>query len=144
MQILCPAFNNGHSIPALYTCEGNDTNPPLEWIDVPSSAKSLALILDDPDVPSAVRKEKIYDHWVLYNIDPNTKSIPANCTTIGMQGKNTSGEVGYVGPCPPRQYTPTEHRYFFKLYALDQMLDLDGGATKDEVESAMDGHILYC
>ena len=141
MQLICPKFEDGSEIPSLYTCEGNDTNPPLEFVDVPHNAKSLVLILDDPDVPQEVRPEKIYDHWVLFNIPPHTKSIAANSHS-GIEGMNTGETLGYVGPCPPREYAPTKHRYFFKLYALNKMLDLKTGATKKDVEEAMRGHIL--
>jgi len=142
MKITCPDFKHGESIPSLYTCEGNNTNPPLEFSEIPPRTKSLVLILDDPDVPEEVRPEKMYDHWIVFNIPPSTKKIEANKKPIGMQGKNTSGEIKYTGPCPPHQYAPKEHRYYFKLYALDQMLPLKEGATKHEVEIAMKKHIL--
>lgn len=101
-------------------------------------AKSLVLIMDDPDVPSWVREDQMYDHWVLFNIAPTTIDFVENRPPLGIHGKNTSGENSYFGPCPPDR----EHRYFFKLYALDTMLALPGGVSKKEVEKAMQGHIL--
>ena len=142
MKIACPDFKQNESIPSLYTCEGKNTIPPLEFSDIPPHAKSLVLILDDPDVPAEVRSEKMYDHWIVFNIPPNTQKIEANKKPPGMQGQNTSGHNEYTGPCPPHQYEPKEHRYHFKLYALDQMLPLKEGATKLEIEIAMKKHIL--
>jgi hypothetical protein len=141
MKLTCPNFRDGESIPSQFTCEGKDTNPPLEFSDVPKEAKSLVLIMDDPDVPAAVRPDQMYDHWVIFNMPPSTRSIPANTTPPGIEGNGTR-KTGYEGPCPPRQYAPTKHRYFFKLYALDRILDLKKRATKKEVEKAMQGHIL--
>jgi hypothetical protein len=109
---------------------------------VPRNAKSLVLILDDPDVPPEVRKEKMYDHWVIFNIPATTTKIEANSKPCGIEGQNTSGKLGYTGPCPPQQFAPTKHRYHFKLYALDEILRLPSGATKKQVEEAMFGHIL--
>ena len=138
MRLTSPAFKEGEVIPSIYTCEGKNISPPLEIFDVPSSAKSLVLIMDDPDVPAYVRPERMYDHWIVFNILPNTHRIHENTAPPGTQGKNTGGKNQYTGPCPPDR----EHRYFFKLYALDKMLDLRVGATKQEVESACRGHIL--
>jgi Raf kinase inhibitor-like YbhB/YbcL family protein len=130
MEISSPAFKQGGIIPSLYTCEGKNTPPPLEFKHIPKEAKSLVLIMDDPDVPSWVRLDCMYDHWVVYDIPPDQKT--------GTHGKNTAGKNQYTGPCPPNG----EHRYFFKLYALDKTLGLPPGATKKEVEKAMEGHIL--
>src|SRR5437899_6967753 len=94
--------------------------------------------MDDPDVPVQLRKDQMWDHWVVYNIPPETKQFKEAATPPGIQGKNTSGQNKYQGPCPPDR----EHRYFFKLYALDAMLRLPPGASKKEVEQAMQGHIL--
>jgi hypothetical protein len=110
----------------------------LEFHEIPSNAKSLVLLMDDPDVPSSVRSDQMWDHWVIFNIPPETKSLAEHTTPPGVQGKNTSGHNKYEGPCPPDR----EHRYFFKLYALDKKLDLLSGASKKEVEQAMKGHIL--
>lgn len=138
MKLTSSAFSEGEIIPSLYTCEGKNINPPLEIQEVPPKAKSLVLIMDDPDVPASVRPDRMYDHWVVFNIPPSTHHLKENSTPPGIQGKNTSGANKYTGPCPPDR----EHRYFFKLYALDTELSLKAGATKKEVERAMDGHIL--
>lgn len=135
---MSPAFDNGGIIPSAYTCEGKNINPPLVISDVPKGAKSLAIIMDDPDVPASVRPDKMYDHWVIFNILPNTQNIEKGKPPQGIHGKNTGGKNQYTGPCPPDR----EHRYFFKLYALDQMLDLHAGVAKSDVEGAMKGHIL--
>ncbi len=138
MKLTSSAFDNGGKIPTKYTCEGPGINPPLSFVDVPSEAKCLVLIMDDPDVPASVRKECMWDHWVVYNIPPTVKSIAENSTPPGVSGKNTGNKLGYQGPCPPDR----EHRYFLKLYALDALLQLPPGASKSEVEKAMTGHIL--
>lgn len=138
LTLTSPAFSEGGKIPSKFTCEGASINPALQISGVPQGAKTLVLILDDPDVPAFVRKEKMYDHWVVFNIPASTVEIPENSEPLGVSGKNTGGTLGYVGPCPPDR----EHRYFFKLYALDQELPLPKGSTKIEVEKAMEGHIL--
>lgn len=138
MKITSPAFSEGGKIPLKFTCEGENINPELHFDAIPENAKALALIMDDPDVPEFIRKERMWDHWVVFNIPPKTKKIEENSQPLGTAGKNTSGKLNYEGPCPPDR----EHRYFFKLYALDQELDLLEGVTKTEVEKAMQGHIL--
>lgn len=138
MRLSSPAFSPNGIIPSLYTCEGDNVNPPLEISQVPEKAKSLVLIMDDPDVPQSVRSDRMWDHWVLFNIDPGTQKIAENSTPTCLHGKTTFGHTRYGGPCPPDR----EHRYFFKLYALDKKLELASGATKKEVERAMEGHIL--
>lgn len=138
MKLISPAFVEGGKIPSKFTCQGENINPELQFKDVPSQAKALVLILDDPDVPEFVRKDRMYDHWVLYNIPPKTTHISENSHPPGISGKNTSGDLGYTGPCPPDR----EHRYFFKLYALDKILELSEGATKAQVEKAMQSHIV--
>lgn len=138
MQLSSSAFSDGGIIPSLYTCEGKNISPPLEITGVPPSAKSLVLIMDDPDVPASVRPDRMYDHWVLFNILPNVRKIEENVPPHGLHGRNTAGKNQYTGPCPPDK----QHRYFFKLYALDTMLPLAAGCTKKEVEKAMQGHIL--
>jgi hypothetical protein len=125
-------------IPSKHTCDAQDISPELHISDVPSPAKSLVLIMDDPDVPVSVRKDQMWDHWVVFNIPPHTTHIPENTQPPGTPGKNTDGGLNYQGPCPPDR----EHRYFFKLYALDTPLDLPAGSTKKQVEDAMRGHIL--
>lgn len=138
MELTSPAFKEGGKIPSKFTCEGENINPELRFGGIPQNAKALVLIIDDPDVPEFVRKEKMWDHWVVFNIPPSTTVIPENTQPKGTAGKNTGGGLDYMGPCPPDR----EHRYFFKLYALDQKLDLPAGATKHEVEKAMQGHII--
>lgn len=138
MQLKSSAFKEGEPIPRQYTCQGVDINPPLSISEVPKEAQSLALIVEDPDVPEYLRKDRMWDHWVVYNIDPKTNEIQEGAPSLGMQGRNTGGQNRYMGPCPPDR----EHRYFFKLFALDVQLSLDEGATKKEVLTAMEGHIL--
>ena len=133
MKIKSPAFENGGRIPAKYTCDGEDISPPLEFEDVPEDAKSLALVMDDPDAPMGT-----FDHWVVWNIPPETRSIEEGKEPEGVQGMTDFGRKGYGGPCPPRG----EHRYFFKLYALDTKLDLPEGSRKSDLEKAMKGHII--
>ena len=120
MRLTSKAFAEGTLIPSIYTCEGKGINPPLEFHNVPANAHSLVLIMDDPDVPASVRADQMWDHWVVFNIPPETKQFSEHATPPGVQGKNTGGQNKYQGPCPPDR----EHRYFFKLYALDTMLDL--------------------
>lgn len=138
MKLSSEAFKPNGKIPSKYTCQGQDINPPLEISDVPEGTKSLALIMDDPDVPERIRKDRMFVHWVIFNIDPKTRTIKENIPTIGILGQNTGGMSRYMGPCPPDK----EHRYFFKLYALDTMLSLAAGATKEQLLKTMEGHIL--
>jgi Raf kinase inhibitor-like YbhB/YbcL family protein len=138
MKITSTAFKENGIIPSRYTCEGEEINPPLHIDDVPSNAKSLVLIMDDPDVPKSLRADGMWDHWILFNILPSVQNIEENTTPVCKSGRTTSGHTRYEGPCPPDR----EHRYFFKLYALDIMINLATGATKKEVETAMSGHIL--
>ena len=133
LKLTSSAFSHNGGIPSEYTCDGSDVSPQLIIDDVPANAKSLALIVDDPDAPVGT-----WDHWVVFNIPPNTKEITKGAEPKGAAGKNSWGRFGYGGPCPPSG----THRYFFKLYALDIMLDLPQGATKKELEKAMDEHII--
>lgn len=134
MKITSSAFANNQMIPSKYTCDGGNVNPSLEISDVPKSAKSLALIMDDPDAPAG-----IWVHWTLWNIDPKTSEIAEHSVPPGAaQGVTSFGKPGYGGPCPPSG----THRYFFKLYALDLRLDLSEAASKAELEGAMREHIL--
>jgi Raf kinase inhibitor-like YbhB/YbcL family protein len=128
-------------VPPLYTCDGSHVSPPLSISGVPEGAKSLVLIVDDPDVPKAVLPAGVFDHWVLFNIPVTTTEI-AQGGSAGTVGANSSGQNAYAGPCPPPQYDPPEHRYFFKLYALNAELPLKEGASKADVEKAMDGHVI--
>jgi hypothetical protein len=138
MKITSSAFEHDGMIDLRHTCDGEDVNPPLTFSDVPTGAKSLALIMEDPDVPTSIRSDGMWDHWVVWNILPTVSSIAAASTPPGVVGKNTGSELGYQGPCPPDR----EHRYFFKLFALDVMLDLHEGASKQELEQAIQGHII--
>ena len=133
MKLTSPAFANNGTIPSEYTCDGNDLSPPLSISDVPSNAKSLILVMDDPDAPVGT-----WDHWIVFNMGPSTKEIHKGTEPKATAGKNSWGRTGYGGPCPPSG----THRYFFKLYALDAMLNLPQGATKKELEMAMQGHII--
>ena len=131
MKITSPEFENSQFIPAKFTCQGKNVNPGLIIEGIPETAKSLALIVDDPDAPSGD-----FVHWVLYDI-PVTSRIDEN-TIPGKQGLNSLGRLGYVSPCPP---TGT-HRYFFKIYALDKMLNYDKGLSKSELENEISAHLL--
>ena len=133
MKISSSAFADGSAIPAKYTCDGSDTSPPLAFADSPSNAKSLALIIDDPDAPGGT-----FDHWIVWNIPANTTAIAEGKAPQGVAGKNGFGKNGYGGPCPPSG----EHRYFFKLYALDTTLNLPAASTKSDLETAMKGHTV--
>jgi len=141
LTLTSPGFENGTSLPARFTCDGENMSPPLSWGGVPEGTKSLALIMDDPDVPKALRPDGVFDHWTLFNIPPDTREILAG-ETVGTLGANGAGKNQYAGPCPPREYEPSEHRYFFRLYALDTMLDIPEGANKQQVLAAMEGRIL--
>lgn len=144
ISLTSPAFEEGASIPVQYTCDGGEKSPPLAIAGVPEGARSLVLIVDDPDIPQVVRKNigvNEYVHWVLYNIPRGTREI-AEGESAGTEGVNSSGRVGYQGPCPPKQYEPSEHRYVFTLYALDIDLPLEQGAARADVAKAMVGHIL--
>lgn len=138
MKLNSSAFQEGGKIPSRYTCQGANISPPLSISDVPKEAKSLVLIMDDPDVPPFVRPDRMWDHWVIYDIPPAAHEFLEGATLPGTLGKNTSGLAKYEGPCPPDR----EHRYFLKLYALNKKLHLRPGATKKEVENAMAGHVL--
>jgi Raf kinase inhibitor-like YbhB/YbcL family protein len=138
-----PAFKPGAEIPAKYTCEGADTSPPLEWSGAPPRAKSLALIVDDPDAPDPQAPKMTYVHWVLYDIPPTTTRLAEGAAKGGLppgtrEGKNDWKRTGYGGPCPPIG----RHRYFFKLYALDTELPDLGAPTKQQLEKAMEGHVV--
>ncbi|PIR84050.1 YbhB/YbcL family Raf kinase inhibitor-like protein [Candidatus Kaiserbacteria bacterium CG10_big_fil_rev_8_21_14_0_10_51_14] len=135
------AFRDGGVIPARFTCDGEEVNPPLSISGVPEGTKTLALIMDDPDVPKALLPDGVFDHWILFNIPPETHEIAAG-VTVGITGISGAGKNEYIGPCPPVQYEPSEHRYFFTLYALDTTLPLLVGSSKREVFAAMQGHML--
>ena len=131
LTVSSTAFQSNGMIPSKYTCDGTNINPPLKIAGAPSGAKSLAIILEDPDAPNGT-----FVHWVTWNIKP-TDMIAENFA-IGIQGNNGAGKLGYMGPCPP---TGTHH-YHFKVYALDAMLDLKAGADKKTLEAAMQNHVV--
>jgi Raf kinase inhibitor-like YbhB/YbcL family protein len=139
INVTSTAFEEGGAIPPRYTCDGLDISPPLSWSSLPDGAQSLALIADDPDAPSGT-----FVHWVLYNLPPDTlrllEDVPKQETlpSGAVQGLNGAGRIGYRGPCPPSG----THRYFFKIYALDTELDLEPGATKEDLVSVMEEHVL--
>src|SRR5438132_6554719 len=143
LKITSSAFQQGGSIPAKYTCEGQDVSPPLAWAGPPGSAMSIAMIVDDPDAPDPAKPQRVYVHWVAYNIPVNS-SLGENASKSGMpkgavQGKNDWGKPEYGGPCPPMG----RHHYFFKIYALDTTLTgLSSGATKADLERAIKGHVV--
>ncbi len=150
IRLTSPAFAEGAMIPREFTCDGADRSPPLEWSGVPRAARSLVLICDDPDAPGGT-----WSHWVLYKLSPSITSLDEGVaadlvatvdpkTVVKQprltvsQGKNDFGKIGYEGPCPPWGV----HRYFFRLYALDQQTELVPGATRTAVFKAIEGHIL--
>ncbi len=139
MMLTSPAFEDGAEIPAKYTCDGIDVSPPLEWIDVPPNARSLALIVDDPDAPDPAAPTTTWVHWVLVDLPPTRHGVHENVRLLadGHIGLNDWHRAAWGGPCPPIG----RHRYVFKLYALDRVLDR-ARSTKAELESAMAGHIL--
>ncbi len=134
ITVTSSAFSEGGKIPRLYTCDDQNVSPPLAWTGVPSDTASLALIVDDPDAPAGT-----WVHWVLYNMPGDLAGLEQGKNGGGIDGLNDFRKTGYGGPCPPRG---SNHRYFFKLYALDTRLDLKVGATKAQLEAAMQGHIL--
>ena len=141
LTIKSTAFTEGGKIPSRYTCEGNDISPPLSWEGVPDNAKSLVLIVDDPDAPDPKAPKMTWVHWVLFNIPPDTGGLAEGISNLpGGTGEGTNDwkRTGYGGPCPPIG----KHRYFHKLYALDSVLEGMGKPDKSAVEEAMEGHIL--
>ena len=138
-ELTSTAFAPGEPIPRKYTCDGEDISPPLQWSDPPQGTQSFALINDDPDAPVGT-----WVHWVLYNLPAKARALPeaippdAELPDGSRHGENSWRRMGYGGPCPPSG----THRYFFKLYALDTMLDLAAGASKEQLLQAMEGHIL--
>jgi len=138
-ELTSTAFVEGEPIPSKYTCDGEDISPPLQWRDPPEGTRSFALIVDDPDAPIGT-----WVHWVLYNLPAGTRNLAeaippdAELSDGSRHGNSSWRRLGYGGPCPPRG----THRYFFKLYALDTVLDLKAGANKKKLLRAMEGHIL--
>ena len=139
LTLTSSAFRNGGAIPERYTCSGQNESPELTWTGVPHGTRSLALILDDPDAPMGT-----FTHWVAYNLSPTTKGLPEGVPASasvgeGEQGINGRGTTGYTGPCPP---SGKPHHYYFRLFALDERLPLNGGATAHQVEDVLEGHVL--
>ena len=140
-EIHSPAFEQGGSIPARYTCDGDDVSPPLAWSGAPAGTKSLALIVDDPDAPDPAAPRMVWVHWVLYNLPADSQGLPEGVSALPpgtREGLNDWKRTGWGGPCPP----VGRHRYFFKLYALDKVLPDLGHPTKSELLRAMEGHVL--
>ena len=137
MELRSTAFSDNQNMPPQYTCDGADISPPLTISDVPEEAQSLVLIMDDPDVP-AISGVAVWDHWIVFNIPPTTTEIPEGTEPPGVHGIGTSKNLNYHGPCPPDR----EHRYILTLSALDTQLALPEGATKQQVQEAMKGHVI--
>jgi Raf kinase inhibitor-like YbhB/YbcL family protein len=143
LTIRSPAFEANGEIPAQYTCEGKDVSPPLEFSGVPQGAKSLALIVHDPDAPDPKAPQRDWVHWVLYDLPPSCTGLPEGVSASALpqgtqQGMNDWKKPGYGGPCPPIG----RHRYFFVLAALDAKLDDLGTPTRQKLERAFAGHLL--
>jgi len=143
IAITSEAFAEGQRIASKYTCDAEDVSPPLAWSGLPEGTQSLALIVDDPDAPDPAAPKMIWVHWVLYNLPADCAGLPEAIAAEGLpagtlEGNNDWKQTGYRGPCPPIG----EHRYFFKLYALDAVLDDLGEPTKARLETAMKGHII--
>jgi len=140
MQLTSAAFQQGAEIPSQYTSDGKDISPELSWKDAPAGTKSFVLIVHDPDAP----RPGGFTHWVVYNIPSEAGHIEENTPNeeriigLALQGKNDAGKIGYMGPAPPSG----THRYFFRLFAVDQLVGLPPGATHKEVSAAIRGHIL--
>lgn len=143
LEIHSPAFKTGAAMPAIYTCDGQNISPPLSWGGVPGGAKSLVLIVDDPDAPDPAAPKMTFVHWLLYNLPPDSAGLPENVSPVSLpvgtrEGVSDYKRTGYGGPCPPIG----RHRYFFKLYALDIVLPDLQKPNKPQLEKAMQGHIV--
>lgn len=140
INISSEAFHSNHLIPKKYSCDGENLSPPLAWSNLPVGTESIAIVCEDPDAPSGN-----FLHWLIFNIDPGVPGLPegvterSNMMGSAVQGRNGFGKTGYGGPCPPRGST---HRYFFRAYALDKMLNLGQASTRAVFEKAMEGHLL--
>ena len=133
MKITSSAFQEGGNIPSKFTCDGGNASPPLQIAGVPSEAKTLVLIADDPDAPGG-----LFTHWLVWNIPPQTNSIAEGSAPKGVQGTNDFGKSGYGAPCPPSG----THRYYFRVFALDRELTLPAGAKRSQLDGAMKGHVV--
>ena len=141
MKLTSMIFENGGKLPIKYSCDHDNISPDLAWEEVPIGTKSFAIIADDPDAPAGV-----FTHWIIYNIPPEIRSLPermpdsAKLESGALQGRNDFRKIGYGGPCPPTGHGP--HHYHFKLYALNRMLDLEAGVSREQLEETMKGHML--
>jgi Raf kinase inhibitor-like YbhB/YbcL family protein len=141
IQIASDAFLEGEAIPTKHTCDGEDISPRLRWSDIPPNTKSLVLVCEDPDAPSG-----LFTHWILFNLPPTATELPEGVSVEerlangAIQGRNDFKRIGYSGPCPPPK--GSAHRYFFRLYALDTELQLQAGASREDLVLAMDSYIL--
>lgn len=138
LTITSPVFAPNGIIPTLFTCDGENISPELNFSNIPAGTHSLALTMEDPDVPHSVRADGMWNHWVVWNMPSTTTRLEEGGVPTGMTGTNTSGKVAYAGPCPPDR----EHRYIFTLYALDTMFTLQSGSTKEELLQALSPHII--
>lgn len=143
LMLISPSFTNHAEIPARHTCEGADVSPSLTWSGVPERARSLALIVDDPDAPDPAAPRRTWVHWVVYDLPATASGLregarPADQWPGAHEGKNDWNRTAWGGPCPPIG----RHRYFFKLYALDTVIPDQGALTKAELEKAMTGHVI--
>lgn len=143
LKLTSTAFADGAAIPAKYTCQGDDISPPLDWSGAPADTQSLVLIVDDPDAPDPAKPQRVWVHWVLYNLPPDStglaEGVAEDALPMGTEGGlNDWGRTGYGGPCPPIG----RHRYFHKLYALDIRLKGLTSPRKAQVEAAMQGHVI--
>lgn len=140
MKIMVRGFEDGGEIPRIFTCDGVDESPEVSWIEIPEEAKSLALIMDDPDAPMGT-----FTHWIIYNVDPGTKGLTRKLPRTESldfgpaQGKNDFGKIGYGGPCPPHG---RPHRYFFRLYALSSDSAIEPGVERNELEKKIKKAIM--
>lgn len=143
LTLTSPAFDAGSNIPAVHTCDGGDVSPPLSWSGIPQGARSLVLIVDDPDAPDPAAPQRVWTHWVLYNLPVSAAGLPQGASRHSLppgaqEGQNDWKRNGYGGPCPPIG----RHRYFHKLYALDIVLPHLSHPTRHALEQAMEGHVL--
>lgn len=143
LSLSSTAFSAGNDIPAIFTCDGTNISPPMSWSGIPPAAKSLALIIEDPDAPDPAAPQRIWVHWLLYDIPISAAGLPQGVRRQDLpqgtrEGLNDWKNTGYGGPCPP----VGRHRYFHKLYALDMTLPDLGNPTKAQLEKAMQGHII--
>lgn len=138
LELTSSAFKDGAAIPVQYTCDGANVSPPLAWSGIPAGTQALAVIVEDPDAPSGV-----VTHWVVFGLQPTVESLPENASKTGMpgaamQGRNNSGKIGWMGPCPPNG----THHYIFHLYAVNLEFELKPGAERSDVDNVTRGHVL--